>query len=165
MKTLLLLRHARPSRNSPTGRDFDRPLVEEGRAAAQLVGQLLRRRQLSPDLILCSPAIRARQTIELVIEAAGVTSRLLFEERIFEAGVEQLIELISEVSEDETDMLLLVGHNPGLEELIARLTGTPTSMLPATLARIDLDIATWDELRAATIAGQLIFALPPEGKS
>jgi phosphohistidine phosphatase len=162
MKTLLLLRHAKTSSGSPTGRDFDRPLVEAGREAAQSVGQLLRHRRLTPAVVLCSPAARARETAERVIEAASFSTRLLFDERIYEASVEQLIELISEVSADETETLLVVGHNPGLEELLARLTGTHAPMRPATLARIDLDIDAWNELRTPTTAaaGQLIFALP-----
>jgi phosphohistidine phosphatase len=160
MKTLLLLRHAKPSSGSPTGRDFDRPLVEEGRAAAQMVGQFLRRERLTPAVVLCSPATRARETAERVIAAASFSALLLFDERIYEASVERLIELISEVSEDETDVLLLVGHNPGFEELLARLTGTHAPMRPATLARIDLDIDAWHELqRTAPTAGQLIFAV------
>jgi phosphohistidine phosphatase SixA len=58
-------------------------------------------------------------------------------------------------------MLLVVGHNPGLEELLERLTGEHAPMLPATLARIELDIRAWDELRRAARQGRLIFALSP----
>jgi phosphohistidine phosphatase len=168
MKTLLLLRHAKPSAGSPTGRDFDRPLIEAGREAAQSVGQLLRLRRLTPEVVLCSPAARARETAEHVITAASFSTRLLFEERIYEASVERLLELISEVSEDEAETLLVVGHNPGLGELLTHLTGAHAPMFPSTLARIDLDIDTWNELRAtdtAATSGQLIFALSPEGKS
>jgi phosphohistidine phosphatase len=161
MKTLLLLRHARPTRISPTGRDFDRPLTVEGRAESRLVGQLLRRRQLTPDAIICSTAARARETAGGVIEAAGFATPLLFHERIYEASVEQLIELVSEAAAG-AEMLLVVGHNPGLEELVERLTGEHAPMLPATLARIDLNIQTWDELRRAARHGQLLFALSPQ---
>jgi phosphohistidine phosphatase len=160
MKTLLLLRHAQPSPTSPTGRDFDRPLVEKGRRAASLVGQLLRRRQLTPGVVISSPAARAQQTAEHVIDAAKFTTRLLFDRRAYEATAEQLIELISEV-EDEVETVLFVAHNPGLQELLMCLTGAHAPMLPATLARIDLDIDTWNKLRASQ-AGQLIFALSPE---
>jgi len=59
-------------------------------------------------------------------------------------------------------MLLIVGHNPGLAELITRLTGAAASVPPATLARIELDIEAWGEVRAAGGAGRLVFALPPE---
>lgn len=160
MKTLLLLRHAKPSQASPTGRDFDRPLVEEGRRAAALAGQLLQRRQLAPALVVCSPAARAHQTADELIAAAGLTTRLLFDKRIYEASVGQLIELITEAG-DEAEMILLVGHNPGLQELLLFLTGEHRPMLPATLARIELDIEAWDKLRDAQ-NGQLVFALPPE---
>jgi phosphohistidine phosphatase SixA len=60
-------------------------------------------------------------------------------------------------------MILIVGHNPGLQDLLSRLTGDyRTPMLPATLARVDLDIAAWDKLRAVKEDGRLVFALPPE---
>ncbi|HEX8633581.1 MAG TPA: histidine phosphatase family protein [Pyrinomonadaceae bacterium] len=160
MKTLLLLRHARPAQVSPTGRDFDRPLVEEGRADALLIGQLLRRRQLRPEAVICSPATRALQTADYAIEAARLRTRLLFYDRIYEATAEQLIEVVSEAG-GEAETLLLVGHNPGLQELLERLTGEHAPMLPATLARIDLDIAAWSALSDAT-AGRLVFALSPQ---
>jgi phosphohistidine phosphatase len=160
MKTLLLLRHARPGQLSPTGRDFDRPLVEAGRTDALLVGQFLRRRNLAPDVVICSPAVRAHQTADRVIEAAELTARLLFHDRIYEASAEQLIEVISE-TEDGAEIVLIVGHNPGLQELLARLTGAGAPMHAATLARIDLDIDAWSSLRRAA-QGQLVFAMPPQ---
>jgi len=163
MKTLLLLRHAQPTQTSPTGRDFDRPLTDEGRAAASLVGQLLRQRQLKPDIILCSPAVRAHQTVDHVIAAARFRCALHFYDRIYEASAEGLIGLIAEVVEAGAGVILVAGHNPGLLELLSRLTGDyRTPMLPATLARVDLDIAAWDELRATAEIGRLAFALPPE---
>lgn len=164
MKTLLLLRHAQPAQTSPNGRDLDRPLVDEGRAQASLVGQLIRQKQLRPDIILCSPATRARETAGHLSEAARFHARLHFYEQIYEASAEGLIELIAEVLEDGAETILVVGHNPGLQELLSRLTGDHnTPMLPATLARVDLDIAAWSELRAAPEGGgRLVFALPPE---
>ncbi|MCA1564573.1 MAG: histidine phosphatase family protein [Acidobacteria bacterium] len=169
MKTLLLLRHARPTQSSPTGRDFGRPLADEGRADALLVGQFLRRRKLTPDTIVCSPAARARETADLVIEAAQLDAPLLFHESIYEASTEQLIEVVSEV-EDSADVVLMVGHNPGLQSLLERLTGEGAAMTPATLARIDLDIDAWNELRRGAQEeeeeeeeeGRLVFAFPPQ---
>ena len=161
MKTLLLLRHARPSPNSPTGRDFERPLVEEGRIAASRVGQLLRQKEIKPEAVLSSHAVRARETAELVCEAAGLSTHIRFDARIYEASLEGLLQVVSE-AEDGVETLLLVGHNPGLSELIARLTGEGTGMSPATLARIELDINAWGELRAAEQKARLAFVLPPE---
>jgi phosphohistidine phosphatase len=162
MKTLLLLRHAQTSSGSPTGRDLDRPLLEAGRRAASLVGQLLRRKHLAPDVVISSPATRARETAELICEAAQLVVPLRFDARIYEASAEQLSAVVSEV-EGGAQVILLVGHNPGLQELLARLTGEHAPMLPATLARIDLDIDAWNA-PLTTQAARLIFALP-EGKS
>ena len=162
MKTLLLLRHAKPSQTSPTRRDFDRPLLDAGRADALLVGQFLRRSQLAPGLVICSPAVRARQTAAHVIEAAEITTRTLFDERIYEASAEQLIAVVAEAGGD-AGMILVVGHNPGLPELIARLTGEHADMTPGTLARIDLDADAWSAPGAGR--GQLVFARPPRQAS
>ncbi|HEV2800804.1 MAG TPA: histidine phosphatase family protein [Pyrinomonadaceae bacterium] len=159
MKTLLLLRHARPSQSSPTGRDFDRPLVEAGRADARLVGQTLVGRNLAPAVILCSPAARARETTEIVREAAQLSAPPRFDDRLFNATTEQLLAVLSE-SEDEAAVILLVAHNPGIAELILLLTGTSARVSPGTLARIELDIQTWRDLSADT-TGQLAFALEP----
>jgi phosphohistidine phosphatase len=160
MKTLLLLRHAKPNRLSPTGRDFDRALADEGRADALLVGRFLRRSELTPGVVICSPAARARETAAHVIEAAELTARLLFDDRIYEASVEQLLEVVSEAG-DDADVALVVGHNPGLQELLARLTGESAPVSPATLARIDLDVEAWGKLRHAA-QGQLVFAQLPQ---
>lgn len=159
MKTLLLLRHARPTSTSPTGRDFDRPLTDVGRADARRVGQLLRHKEIKPEVVISSPAVRARETADLVCEAAGLSTQTRFDARIYEASLEELLQLVSE-AEDGVETLLLVGHNPGLAELIARLTGENIAMSPATLARIELDIDSWNELNAAE-QGRLVFALPP----
>jgi phosphohistidine phosphatase len=159
MKTLLLLRHAKPSGFSPTGRDFDRALAVEGRADAQLVGQFLRREKLTPGVVVCSPAARARETAAHVIEAAKLAAPLLFDGRIYEASAEQLVQVVAEAG-DEADVVLVVGHNPGLQELLTRLTGESAPMHTATLARIDLDVDAWGELGRAAHS-QLVFARPP----
>ncbi|HYP01162.1 MAG TPA: histidine phosphatase family protein [Pyrinomonadaceae bacterium] len=158
MKTLLLLRHARPAPTSPTGRDFDRPLAEEGRADARRVGQFLRQKEIKPEIVLSSPAARARETADLVCEAAELSTQARLDARIYEASLEELLQIISE-AEDGVETLLLVGHNPGLAELIALLTGKSEAVSPATLTRIELDIDAWGDAHNA--AGRLAFSLPP----
>ncbi|HLL71775.1 MAG TPA: histidine phosphatase family protein [Pyrinomonadaceae bacterium] len=162
MKSLLLLRHARPAPNSPRARDFDRTLTDVGREQARRVGQLLREKEIEPEAIISSPAARARETADLVCEAAGLSTQTRFDARIYEASLEELLHIVSE-AEDGIETLLLVGHNPGLAELIARLTGESAAMSPATLARIELDIAAWDEVHHAD--GRLAFVAPPETSS
>src|SRR5215210_125891 len=117
MKTLLLLRHAKSSWSDPMLRDFDRPLNERGLKAAPLVGRFMRKRKIQPGLVLGSPAERARQTAALVAEAAQLTAAQRFDERIYEASAIRLLEIISQI-EETVDEAMLVGHNPGLEELL-----------------------------------------------
>ncbi|TMK23636.1 MAG: histidine phosphatase family protein, partial [Actinobacteria bacterium] len=110
MKRLLLMRHAKSSWAEGPLADFERPLNERGLKAAPLVGRFMRRQKLRPDLILCSPAERARQTAALVAEAAQFDAPLRYDERIYEAAPARLAEVVSQV-EDAADELLLVGHN------------------------------------------------------
>ncbi len=152
MKTLLLLRHAKSSWKDSDVRDFDRPLNQRGLKAAPAIGRLIKKRKLQPDLLLSSPAERARQTTQLVIEAAGLKTELRYDERIYEASVERLLGLVSEL-DDEAGTIMLVGHNPGFEELLEMLTGEAHKLPTAALACIELNIEKWNKVRAG--AGRL----------
>src|SRR4051812_44478076 len=99
MKTLLLLRHAKSSWDDAAIKDFDRPLNGRGLSAAPLVGKFIREQKIAPELILCSPARRARETIALVVKAGRMDAPLRFDERIYEASVERLCEIVSQIEE------------------------------------------------------------------
>ncbi len=159
MKTLLLLRHAKSSWSDPALRDFYRPLNKRGLKAAPLIGRFMRKRKLRPDLILSSPANRARQTTELVVEAAGLETEPRFNESLYEASAVQLLEIVSQVGDDAGEVML-VGHNPGLEDLLVSLTGEARRMPTAALARISLDIERWSEVRET--GGQLEWLVKPK---
>lgn len=159
MKTLLVLRHAKSSWDDPGLKDFDRPLNGRGLRAAPLVGRFLRKEQIAPDLILCSPARRTRETIALVREAAHLDAPLRFDERIYEASAEQLCEVISQI-EERVNQVLLVGHNPGLEELLFFFTGEERRMATAALAQVTLDIEKWGKARAG--GGTLDWLVKPK---
>jgi phosphohistidine phosphatase len=147
MKTLLLLRHAKSSWKESAMKDFDRPLNQRGLKAAPTIGRLMRKRKLQPDLVLSSPAERARQTTQLVLDAAGFKTELRYDERIYEASAARLFEIVSQI-EDDANIAMLVGHNPGLEELLEALTGAARSLSTAALACIEVDIERWSKLRA-----------------
>jgi phosphohistidine phosphatase len=149
MKTIHLLRHAKSSWKDPGQADFERPLNGRGREAAPLVGQFMSKKKIRPDLILCSPAERARQTAALVMQSAKLTSELRFDERIYEADASRLLEVVSQIDES-VDIALLVGHNPGMEDLVSTLTGEQHSMPTAALARITLDVEKWNKVREGT---------------
>jgi phosphohistidine phosphatase len=159
MKTLYLLRHAKSSWKDTALQDFDRPLNGRGRGAAPLVGRFIRKRKLRVDLLLSSPAERARQTAALVKEAAGLSADLLYDERIYEADAARLLEVVSQAA-DSADALMLVGHNPGMEELLTFLTGEERHMPTAALACVALDAERW--AKARTRAGRLEWLVRPK---
>jgi phosphohistidine phosphatase len=146
MKTLLLLRHAKSSWDDPALRDFDRPLNERGMKAAPLMGKAMRKRGLRPDLVLSSPAKRAAQTVGLVMKSGHLDCEIRYDERLYAASAPALRDVLSH-TEESADEVLLVGHNPGLEELLEDLTGELRKLPTAALARIALGVGKWRDLR------------------
>jgi phosphohistidine phosphatase len=159
MKKLLLLRHAKSSWDDASLADFDRPLNGRGRRAAPLMGNFMRERLLRPDLIISSPAQRARETIALVLEASGLETELRYDERIYEATAGRLVEVLEGV-EDDRQEVMLVGHNPGFENLLAHLTGETLRVPTAALARILLNAEKWGE--AGGRGGRLEWLVKPK---
>jgi phosphohistidine phosphatase len=159
MKTLLLLRHAKSSWKDAGLRDFDRPLNKRGLKAARLIGRFIRRQKMKPALVLSSPAERARQTAALVLEASKLSVELRYDERIYEASVRVLLEVVSQI-EEAADIVLLVGHNPGMEALLESLTGEVRRMPTAALACIHLDLDKWSKVRER--AGRCEWLVKPK---
>lgn len=159
MKTLYLLRHAKSSWKETGLQDFDRPLNGRGRETAPVIGRFIRKRKLRVDLLLSSPAARARQTAALVKESSGINAELLYDERIYEADAARLLEVVSQVAES-ADAIVLVGHNPGMEELLTFLTGEERHMPTAALACVALDVEKWGKARARE--GRLEWLVRPK---
>jgi phosphohistidine phosphatase len=149
MKTLLLLRHAKPENAVGAMSDFDRALNERGRDEAQAVGDYLQRRDVKLDLVVSSPAVRARETTEMVLEAAKVEVKARFDRQIYEAGWRELLALLRGL-EEKASAVLLVGHNPALEDLVHMLVDRTEHMSPATLAQISLDAERWSTVTERT---------------
>jgi len=121
LRRLVVLRHAKSA--WPTGvPDHERPLAPRGRRDAPAAGRALAEADCLPDLALCSTAVRARQTWELAAEQWGTPPPVRLDERLYGADVPELLEAVREVP-DQVGTLLLIGHNPGLEELVLELAG------------------------------------------
>jgi phosphohistidine phosphatase len=145
MKTIFLLRHAKSSWSDPSLADFDRPLNERGKKAAPFMGKLMEERGFSPEIIVTSPAVRARTTASLAKEAGKLPGLLIFEPRIYEASTQGLRQVASELS-DSVKSALIVGHNPGMEGFIRYLTGRVEPMPTAALAVIPLGVDKWHDI-------------------
>lgn len=145
MKTLLIMRHAK-SDWSTAGADFDRPLNKRGRQAVPLVAHLLSGLEEKPRLILSSPAARARETAE-GLAAALDSCDLTFDPRLYLAPPQTLGAVLGE-QDDRCDPVLVMGHNPGLEEWLALLGGGVCHLPTAGLAALALEAERWSEVRA-----------------
>lgn len=153
MKTLFLLRHAKSDWAGPALSDFERPLNGRGRKAARAMGREFRLRGLAADRILASPAARVVETLALVAEGYGGRMSVDYDQRLYLASRETLLDFVH-ATDDGNERLLIVGHNPGLEQLV--LTLAPGGDLrqavaekypTGALARIALDAACWREVR------------------
>jgi phosphohistidine phosphatase len=142
MKTLFLLRHTKSSSKDQKLPDFERPLNRRGRRDAEAVGRFLKMKEIVPDLVLSSPALRARETVEHVTRAAKWRTEVRYDERIYEAGAVRLLEVISQI-ESERKTVFVVGHNPGMEEVLHLLTGRMEQVPTGGLAKVLLKTPKW----------------------
>lgn len=145
MKRLLILRHAKSSWGDASLDDWQRPLAARGVADAPRVGEMLREGSLVPDLILTSDAVRARTTAQAAAAAAGYTREIVLEPSLYHATPEDVIALLNGLP-DTASTVLVVGHNPGLEELVEQLSGEHYDMPTGAMAQLALPIDRWRDL-------------------
>ncbi|MFL5926008.1 MAG: SixA phosphatase family protein [Gaiellaceae bacterium] len=150
MQTLLLLRHAKSSWDDPALDDHERPLAPRGRRASGRICAHMRSTRLEPEVVLCSTARRARETLELV-RPAFPSSVVSIEDELYAASADELLTRIRRVG-DSVASVLVIGHNPGLQQLALLLAsgGDGLEQLEAkfptaALATLTLD-ATWSRL-------------------
>jgi phosphohistidine phosphatase len=149
-----VFRHAKSSWADPDQGDRDRPLAARGKRAARAMAKHMREAEVAPALILCSPAKRARQTLELIAPALG-TPEVLIEEGLYGAPAEDLLERLRYLP-DSVPSVMIIGHNPGLQDLAGLLlrdagkrTTLPEDFPTAALVTLAIE-QTWSELDRAT---------------
>lgn len=156
MKTLTLLRHAKSGWDDPVSRDFDRPLNAKGKRAAQTIGRHMRDLDLAFDHVVASPAIRVGETLDAIEAGYGRKLGPVWERRIYLASAATLLDVVHELP-DTAGRVLMVGHNPGLEDLVLMLVPEGVGDLrmlveqkypTATLAEMTLDAGRWNAVAA-----------------
>jgi phosphohistidine phosphatase len=161
LKTLYLMRHAKAGWTDSAQRDFDRPLTPRGEAAAVLMGRFLKAQNIQVDLLLASPAVRNRMTHEQLESSWRSGLPATFEDSIYMANVDTLLGLI-QAAPRSAKAVLLLGHNPGMEDLSFKLLhdGDAGGMelldqgfKTASLAELTFDVADWREIapKSATL--------------
>jgi phosphohistidine phosphatase len=151
MKTLLLMRHAKSSWKQPGLADRDRPLNKCGRRDAPKMGNLLGEEDLVPQCILSSTALRARETAEAVAEAAGYDGEIVCLEELYGATHLGYLQALRSVP-DGVDVVLLIGHNPDLQDVLELMADQVERMPTAAIAYLRLPIEHWTDLREDTMA-------------
>jgi phosphohistidine phosphatase len=121
LKTLYILRHAKAESEGRDG-DAERPLMERGRKAAAAMGEYLASLKPLPRLVLCSSALRTRETLDEILPSLDPAPQTLFEDALYLAGTSRLLDRLQRLPE-QTESVLLIGHNPGLHQLTASLAG------------------------------------------
>jgi phosphohistidine phosphatase len=119
MKSLYLLRHAKSSWKDPALNDHDRPLSKRGRQAAKIMATYLRQSKIAPDLVICSTAVRAQQTLDPIIQGAKIPPKVVLTRELY-GGTRQLWEQLWNLPESAKSVLL-IGHNPALHDLALEL--------------------------------------------
>ncbi len=121
MKRLVTFRHAKSGWDQPALRDFDRKLNDKGKRAAATMGRHLRSIDLGFDKVIASPAVRVVETLDAMFDGYGRRPAVSWDRRIYLASAATLVEVVQEAP-DEAGTIMLAGHNPGVEELVLRLT-------------------------------------------
>lgn len=148
-KTILLMRHAKSSWGDSNLKDFDRPLNSRGKKDAPKMGQLLKRLNQVPDLIVSSPAARAKATILSVIRELEVDEKTItWNDDLYYGGAGDYLDAIMNAPED-CNIVMTVGHNPMTEQTIANLSNRPfkNAVPTATIVCFEANIENWKDLR------------------
>jgi phosphohistidine phosphatase len=169
MLTLALLRHAKSSWADARLDDFARPLARRGQEAAPLIGRYIAQSGLQPELVLCSAAVRTRETVDLVLKELQAPPKVLYKRCLYLATATAMLERIRQVG-DQVGRLIIVGHNPGLQALGLSLvgqgrsddiTGLATRLPTGGMAVIAFGADSWADVRPAS--GRLEQFVTPKG--
>ncbi len=145
MKQILLMRHAKSDWSMGTA-DFERPLNKRGKKAAPFMGKLLTEKGITPNIILSSPALRAKTTAIAVAQSCNYKGEIAFHESFYFGYISEIFDAIRALP-NEASTVFLFGHNPTWEMLVGKLTGVGVTMPSAAAALLEFDNRKWSNLK------------------
>ncbi len=158
-KQLTLIRHAKSSWDDSSLSDYARDLNERGRRDAVRIGEALHEREIKFDLVLCSSAIRARETLSLLREKLELEDDSIhYLDDLYCASVPTLVELIRPLDNDKNN-IAIVAHNPGLEDLATMLSNDNKTFVTCSVMQIEFEMDDWKQLDKVT-GKQTLFLSP-----
>lgn len=157
MRTLLLMRHAKSSWKDESLPDEERPLNKRGKETAAYMGEFLAGHKLVPEAILCSTAKRARQTAKRIKSAGCFDAEIIKAETLYFSGPRAYLQQIADLPAT-VNTALVIGHNPDLESLVARVARRHIEMPTATIVHLSTPISNWgDVLEDAKFAVEGVY--------
>ena len=147
MKTLYLIRHAKSDWSNPFLSDFNRPLNKRGEKNAPFMGKLLASKKVMPDLIISSPANRAKTTAKKIAKKINYMQNIVFEESIYEANSNDLENLIKKL-DNKYNKIFLVGHNPSFNIFTSSFVDFYENIPTCGIVQLEFDINNWDEINS-----------------
>ena len=149
MKTLFLVRHAKSSWDDTALPDRERPLADRGKRDVDKMGKRLAKRDVKPDLIMSSPAVRALATAEAIASRLGCKRKdIVVNDRLYAVEAEDLLDVIRGLG-DKLEHVMLVGHNPALIELANDLSSEITQLPTCAIAEFTFDAKSWSDIGKA----------------
>lgn len=145
MKTLYLIRHAKSSWKDLTLDDFDRPLNKRGKRDAPFMGELLYDNEIKPDIIISSPAKRAKDTAKIIAQKVGYEKEILFDERIYEFNLITLVRIIKEIN-NENDTAFIFGHNPILNIFMEEFCEFDENIPTCGVLKVSFECNEWEKI-------------------
>ncbi len=163
MKTLILMRHAKSSLAEKNTDDWDRPLSKRGRKNAVTMAKVLKEKEILPQVILASAAVRSHQTADLLVEELSFRGDIYYLASLYRGEVDTYLEAIRRLL-DPADCVLVIGHNPVLESFLQMITGKVEALPTASLAYLQVPVNAWQELSLDTPAELVHFWKPKDEK-
>lgn len=160
MKTLLIMRHGKSSWKHKDLADHERPLAKRGVRDSGMMGEFIREKELTPQLILSSTAVRTIQTAQIFSEVDGFHGNTIALDSLYLAEAEIYVQELKKLS-DEYERVMVIGHNPGLETLLQMITGRIEALPTGVIAYVSLPISKWAELEGDA-EGELIQLWRPK---
>jgi len=164
VKTILLMRHATAENGHGAMRDFDRSLTEDGRAIAQQTGACLKLLGIQWDRIVASSSVRTQQTAELVSAEAAPASMSTFLKSLYNGSAKAFAAAVARECETDESCVLVVGHNPGIAELMCEWADQILPVPPATLVAFQAEVSQWSDLSHPASIGIKLICIVQDAK-
>ena len=150
MKKLFVIRHAKSSWKDYSLDDFDRPLNKRGFLNAPFMGDYLKFRSIVPDIILSSPALRAKTTAKIIANKVQYDKKIVYEKNIYEAGTSTLHNILSTL-DNRYNTVFIIGHNPGLNLLVDSYVGLNENIPTCGVVELEVQVDSWKDISSENI--------------